>query len=80
MLLVFNSSINICMHVLQFIDDTTTSYIQDINTFTFATQLMLRGVYSEQPSDDTLVFASSSDLDYAILAYNGNARLEVITV
>ena len=54
---------------------STTSYIQDVNTFAFATDLLLRGIYCEQPSDNTLVFSSQSDLAYATLAYSGTASL-----
>ena len=61
---------------LRFIDSSTTEYIQDINTFSFATDLMLRGIYSEQPNANTLLFASQQDLVYATLAYKGNASLE----
>jgi len=64
------------MNELRFIDSLTTEYIQDINTFSFATDLMLRGVYSEQPNANTLLFASQQDLVYATLAYRGRASLE----
>jgi hypothetical protein len=64
------------MNELRFIDSSTTEYIQDINTFSFATDLMLRGVYSEQPNANTLLFASQQDLVYATLAYRGRASLE----
>lgn len=56
-------------------DTATTSLMQDVNTFTFATDLMLRGVYTDQPTDNSLLFTSSQDLHYALLAYKGNARL-----
>ena len=61
-------------------DSATTSMIQDINTFTFATDLMLRGVYTDQPNDNTLLFTTESDLNYAILAYKGTASLEWTSV
>ena len=64
------------MNELRFIDSSTTEYIQDINTFSFATDLMLRGIYTEQPNANTLLFASQQDLVYATLAYSGNATLE----
>ena len=65
------------MYTLKFsYSDSTTPFIQDVNTFSFATLLMLRGVYTSQPSADLLVFDSESDLNYAILAYNGTASLE----
>ena len=65
------------MYTLKFsYDDFTTPFIQDVNTFSFATDLMLRGVYTSQPDADLLVFESESDLNYAILAYNGTASLE----
>jgi hypothetical protein len=50
--------------------------MQDINTFTFATELLLRGVYTEQPNDNTLLFWSESDRTYAVLQYQGSAVLE----
>lgn len=56
-------------------DSTTTDYIQDVNTFSFATDLLLRGVYCEQPTQNTLVFESEQDLAYATLAYTGKADL-----
>ena len=56
-------------------DSATTSLMQDVNTFTFATDLMLRGVYTDQPHDNTLLFTTESDLHYALLAYKGTARL-----
>ena len=56
--------------------DTATPFIKDVNTFTVATDLLLRGVYTTQPEEDVLVFDSESDLNYAILAYNGTASLE----
>jgi hypothetical protein len=57
-------------------DSSTTAYMQDINTFTFATELLLRGVYTEQPNDNTLLFWSESDRTYAVLQYQGSAVLE----
>ena len=56
--------------------DTATPFIRDVNTFTFATDLLLRGVYTTQPEEDVLVFDTESDLNYAILANNGTASLE----
>ena len=56
-------------------DSSSTEYIQDINTFSFATDLLLRGVYCDQPSANTLQFTSESDLLYATLAYQGTAVL-----
>lgn len=69
------------MYTLKFsYDASTTPFIQDVNTFSFATLLMLRGVYTSQPSADLLVFDSESDLNYAILAYTGTASLEWMSV
>ena len=57
-------------------DLTTTEFIQDINTFDFATKLLLRGIYTEQPAHNTLLFASQQDLMYATLAYTGKGQLQ----
>ena len=59
-------------------DDTVTDFMQDINTFCFATDLMLRGIYTEQPRDDQLLFTSEQDRTYACVAYTGNGFLECI--
>jgi len=59
-------------------DDTVTDFMQDINTFCFATDLSLRGIYTEQPSDYQLLFSSEQDRMYATLAYTGNGTLECI--
>ena len=57
-------------------DPSTTSLIQDVNTFDFATDLLLRGIYTEQSADNELLFEDEADLAYACLAYSGSARLE----
>jgi hypothetical protein len=65
------------MHTLTIQYDTsTTEFIQDINTFDFATKLLLRGIYTEQPTHNTLLFASQQDLVYATLAYTGKGQLQ----
>ena len=57
-------------------NESTTEFIQDINTFVFATKLLLRGIYTEQPAHNTLLFASQQDLMYATLAYTGKGQLQ----
>ena len=59
-------------------DDSVTDFMQDINTFAFATDLMLRGVYTEQPRDDQLLFNSEQDRTYAVISYTGNGTLECV--
>ena len=53
--------------------DSTTSMLRDVNTFAFATELLLRGIYCEQPDESTLVFDTERDALYATLKYNGSA-------
>ena len=59
-------------------DDSVTDYIADINTFSFATDLMLRGIYTEQTASCTLVFDTDQERMYATLAYTGTGVLECI--
>ena len=59
-------------------DDSVTDYIADVNTFSFATDLMLRGIYTEQSDSCTLVFDSERERMYATLAYTGTGVLECI--
>ena len=59
-------------------DDSVTDYIADINTFSFATDLMLRGIYTEQTDSCTLVFDTDRERMYATLAYTGTGVLECI--
>ena len=37
---------------------------------------LLRGIYTEQPAHNTLLFASQQDLMYATLAYTGKGQLQ----
>ena len=57
-------------------DDTVTDFMQDINTFCFATDLSLRGIYTEQPSDSQLLFNSEQDRMYA--THQIKPELEVV--
>jgi len=57
--------------------DSTTSMLCDVNTFAFATELLLRGIYCEQPDECTLVFDSERDALYATLKYSGSASTSV---
>ena len=59
-------------------DDTVTDFIADVNTFSFATDLLLRGIYTEQSDSCTLVFDSERERMYATLAYTGTGVLECI--
>ena len=59
-------------------DDTVTDFIADVNTFSFATELLLRGIYTEQPSDNSLVFNTDEDRTYACVAYTGKGVLECV--
>ena len=59
-------------------DDTVTDFIADVNTFSFATELLLRGIYTEQPRDDQLLFGSEQDRTYAVISYTGNGTLECV--
>lgn len=70
--------INNCMYSVHFeYPDSTTSMLRDVNTFSFATELLLRGIYCEQPDESTLVFDSERDALYATLKYNGSASTTV---
>ena len=65
------------MHTLTIqYNESTTEFIQDINTFDFATKLLLRGVYTEQPTHNSLLFSTQQDLLYATLAYTGKGQLQ----
>ncbi len=59
-------------------DPSVTDYIADVNTFSFATDLLLRGVYTEQSDSCTLQFDTPSDRTYACVAYTGTGVLECI--
>ena len=59
-------------------DDTVTDFMQDINTFCFATDLSMRGIYTEQPTDSQLLFSCEKDRMYATLSYTGNGTLDSI--
>ena len=50
--------------------DSTTSMLRDVNTFSFATELLLRGIYCDQTDDCTLVFDNERDALYATLKYS----------
>ena len=71
--------ISMCMYLLNInYDDSVTDFIADINTFSFATDLLLRGIYTEQSDSCTLVFDSERERMYATLAYTGTGVLECI--
>ena len=52
---------------------STSDMMQDVNTFAFATDLLLRGIYCDQPDACTLSFDSEQDSVYASLLYSGSA-------
>lgn len=56
---------------------STTDLVRDVNTFAFATELLLAGVYCDQPNSSELVFESERDALYATLKYAGSASLTV---
>lgn len=56
---------------------STTHLMRDVNTFAFATDLLLRGIYCEQPDESTLVFDTERDALYAVLKYTGIATTSV---
>lgn len=62
------------MYTVHFEYPTATSaMLRDVNTFAYATDLLMRGIYCEQPDESTLVFDSERDAVYAILKYTGSA-------
>ena len=67
-------SVNTYMYYLTLeYPDSTSDMMRDINTFAFATDLLLRGIYCDQPDECTLVFDSEQDSVYASLLYTGSA-------